>query len=399
MPLLSRRDQAHQFSSDGEAKRKSSAPWNEGLELARACAIILVVYSHGKTLLERDPTWAWLNQAAGLESFFKPGWWGVRIFFALSGYLIGRQVIDVLNKGQLKLAIYFALRRWIRTVPTYWLLLGGVCLWEGVSWLSPTAITNALFLQSALPTQSSTSLIEVAWSLVIEEWSYGFLALLVLLFSLTTFSPTSRQAAKTVILICLASTALSIAARLWASNNIWINWEILKKTSTLQLDSLAAGICMAGLEILRPNQFQRLTQSQSWAGGVSIAGMSLFGWYLNAHFGSQSNPSSLDWALLGAIGYPLSSILSCGFLALLWPVKISHWPNWIKLALRLLANTSYSLYLVHLSVALSVAAIWPDMNGLLAFLLYIIASVGLGSLSWLALEKPFLKLRRYLRPQ
>lgn len=373
-----------------------SQRWNEGLELARACAVILVVYSHGEFLLDQEALWAWFSNSSGLASFFKPGWWGVRIFFALSGYLIGRQVIDILHSGQLRSALFFGLRRWVRTVPTYWMVLGAVCLWKGVSWLSPTAIVNALFLQSALPGQNSTELVEVAWSLVIEEWSYVLLTCLVVLFALARLRPTRTQAAKFFLLIALACTAGSIASRYWAACNSWINWEIMKKTSVLQLDSLAAGLCLASMEVLEPNAFKTLTQKRLWMGAMAIIGMSLLGWWINGHFSSKTSATTLDWALLGVIGYPLSSLLSCGFLAWLWNAKTSLWSPLTRRPIQLLSSTSYSLYLVHLSVPSFILNIWPEMSGLAAFLLYMVISVGLGYLSWLALEKPFLTLRRFL---
>lgn len=376
-----------------------SRRWNEGLELARACAVILVVYSHGEALLDREALWAWFSSHLGLESFFKPGWWGVRIFFALSGYLIGRQVIDILHSCQLRSAFFFGLRRWVRTVPTYWMVLGLVCLWKGVSWFSPTAITNALFLQSAIPGQKSTELIEVAWSLVIEEWSYVLLTCLVVLFALARLKLTPQQAGRLIILMALAITACSAVSRYWAGCNPWISWEIMKKTSILQLDSLAAGLALAGVETLKPRLFRTLTRTRAWMGAMTIVLMSLVGWWLNGHFSSQSNATALDWALLGVIGYPLSSFLSCGFLAWLWNVKTSAWSPIAKAPIQLLSSTSYSLYLVHLSVPALMSRTWSDMGGGVAFALYMLISIGLGYLSWLVLEKPFLALRRVLHGQ
>lgn len=384
---------------DGGSFKTPSARWNEGLELARACAVILVVYSHGQSLLGRESLWAWLSSSSGLASFFKPGWWGVRIFFALSGYLIGRQVIEILHHGQLRSALYFGYRRWIRTVPTYWIILGIVCIWKGVSWLSSTAIINALFLQSALPGQNSTELIEVAWSLVIEEWSYLLLTCLVVLFAFTGLKPTQCQAAKFIAYVSLASTAFSIAARFWAASSPWISWEILKKTSMLQLDSLAAGLCLASMEVLKPDLFKALTQKRLLMGATSIAAMSLIGWWINEDYSRHSTTTPMEWALLGAFGYPISGILSCGFLTWLWNVKISYWPPFLRRPIQLLSATSYSLYLVHLSVPLFLLTIWPDMNGMACFLLYMVISVGLGYVSWFLLEKPFLSLRRFLHVQ
>lgn len=154
---------------------------------------------------------------------------GRQDFFALSGYLIGRQVIKVLQAGTFKAAVYFALRRWARTVPTYWLVLGLFCSAVGINWFSPLDTSNALFLQTINPGTSQQSIISVAWSLVIEEWSYGIISLLLMAAALTRFRPTAIRAAKSVIVICLMVTVASIIARLLASQSPVIGWDILKK--------------------------------------------------------------------------------------------------------------------------------------------------------------------------
>ena len=103
--------------------QQSQSQWIDGIELLRAIAVALVTISHGFNLLNNwsNPISDFLSSC--ISSFFKPGWWGVRIFFAISGYLIASQSIKVLHKGSANSAKNFALRRWIRTVPTYWIFL------------------------------------------------------------------------------------------------------------------------------------------------------------------------------------------------------------------------------------------------------------------------------------
>lgn len=371
--------------------------WNEGLELARASAIALVVYAHGKDLLNRESIWRWLYSASGISGFFTPGWWGVRLFFALSGYLIGRQVIGALSQGSVRSALFFGLRRWIRTIPTYWMILGLFCLWRGLNWFSPTAVLNALFLQSALPGQNTTQVIEVGWSLVVEEWSYAFLAILLLLVNCLGRQTTPRQAAKLLLSVTLTITTMSILVRIGGSGNAWMNWETLKKAATLQLDSLAGGMALACLEVLRPADFPRLCRQPRWMAGLSVLGMSLMGGWINASFRGGTQPSAADWAWLGGLGYPVASVLCCCLLIALWWVQISTWPAILQRPIRLLANTSYSLYLVHLPIAGALASNWLELSGFAAFTLYALISILLGKLSWWLFEKPFLGIRQQLR--
>ena len=75
----------------------------------RAMAIILVLICH-----------------SGLESplMYQLGFYGVELFFVLSGFLIGQIIIrDVLQRPSTKTLITFYKRRWLRTLPLYYMIL------------------------------------------------------------------------------------------------------------------------------------------------------------------------------------------------------------------------------------------------------------------------------------
>ena len=127
--------------------------WNYGLELARCIAIVLVLISHGIHFLNSaDGTFGIAVQSA-FYYFLKPGWWGVRIFFALSGYLIGAQAIKILNNKNISDAIHFTFRRWLRTIPTYWILLAATCVANNINITSSEALSNAFFMQTIMQKQ------------------------------------------------------------------------------------------------------------------------------------------------------------------------------------------------------------------------------------------------------
>jgi len=65
--------------------QRSQSQWIDGIELLRAIAVALVAVSHGFDLINN-----WNNSVSEFltycfSTFLKPGWWGVRIFFAISG--------------------------------------------------------------------------------------------------------------------------------------------------------------------------------------------------------------------------------------------------------------------------------------------------------------------------
>ena len=378
-------------------KEQANQQWNQGLDIARGIAVLLVVYSHGLPLLANSEIWQALNHYTGLHIFFKPGWWGVRIFFALSGYLIGRQAITVLSKGGLQGAVMFTLRRWTRTVPTYWILLAITCSWLGVNWFSPTAIANATFVQTATLTKGNSSLIEVAWSLVIEEWSYAVIAAVLLGCAWLNVKAGIKQAAYLLLALAAVSWIWSLTARGGAAQLNWLDWELLKKTANLQLDSLAAGCVLASMEVLWPHHFRSLTSHPRRVLLIAATGMSALGWWLNAVFGPNAQPQAVHWLQLGTIGYTLCNIAACLFICGLWKLRDEHMPPWLSKPLHFYAKTSYSLYLVHFPIAIAIQRSWSSENSDGLFAIYFVVATLVGTAFWYCFERPFVALRKQLR--
>lgn len=85
-----------------------------GLDLLRSIAIVWVMFFHTFLIGGLGPDWTWLTRF---------GWAGVDIFFVLSGFLIGSQLLRKLRQGQaLQLGDFYWRRAW-RILPAFAVVL------------------------------------------------------------------------------------------------------------------------------------------------------------------------------------------------------------------------------------------------------------------------------------
>src|ERR1700685_4034092 len=128
-----------------------------GLDYLRAAAILCVVTAH-----TAEPN------ARGALGFI-----GVEIFFVLSGYLIGGILLASCsrhgNMASWPILRDFWMRRWLRTVPNYFLFIPVYIAAEHFRWKRPL-LMYATFTQNL--TWPISRFFGVSWSLTVEEWFY-----------------------------------------------------------------------------------------------------------------------------------------------------------------------------------------------------------------------------------
>jgi len=149
-----------------------------GLDLLRIAACASIIIYHGNPARAFGHNWSGSVVA-------RDGFLGVDIFFVLSGWLLTRQALRMRDTfwSSRRFATTFWLRRWIRTLPPYWVVLAGLYAFGGATGSQPMTlrqlVAHALFLQTLLPPNRFL----VSWSLVTEEWFYLLLPVLILLAS------------------------------------------------------------------------------------------------------------------------------------------------------------------------------------------------------------------------
>ncbi len=146
-----------------------------GPDLLRALAILLVMLWH----LPRPATPVFLE---GLKRY---GWTGVDLFFVLSGYLIGTQLLSRLARGQRPSLRDFYLKRALRILPAFLAILALYAFLPDIREES-TMQAPWRFLTFTMNfglDYRVTGAFTQAWSLCVEEHFYLVFPLLVLMLS------------------------------------------------------------------------------------------------------------------------------------------------------------------------------------------------------------------------
>ena len=358
-----------------------------GLDLLRAIAIVWVMLFHSYIVGGIG------ERFALLESY---GWIGVDLFFVLSGYLIGSQLLKPLSRGEPLAFGNFYLRRSLRVLPAYLVVLAlyfsmpGFREADGIQplWQFLTYTVNLL-----IDYQHNKAFSHV-WSLCVEEHFY-------LLFPLLAWWLMRRPSLAKFVGVCVATVLAGMAIR----GYVWLH-ELAPTPNSLEfgvrfvegiyyptytrLDGLLAGVVLAAIQAFRPawwRQMQERANRFLLPAGLLITALAM--WLFRDRAG----------LLPSVIGYPL---LSLGF-ALLVAVAAGTqgWLSRLRIpGVKWLALTSYSLYLIHKAVFHLVESTLPPQlleQGVLTFAIYAVAALLGGALLYYGAERPFLRLREQLR--
>ena len=218
---------------------KTDIPANRvfGLDLLRALAILFVVVGHGQQLTPFP--------LSSVSFYFLPD--GVGIFFVLSGFLIGHILLRMLQKERPanKDLYQFWKRRWMRTLPNYYLVLILLC---AIHFLFDPRFSFAsnwryfFFLQN-LVTGQSTGFFAESWSLSVEEWFY--LTTPAVLFLLCWYAPYQKK--KVLLFYCFTVIVALTLFRYYRFSTLTVDskdgWDFyFNKPVLARFDSIIFGL-------------------------------------------------------------------------------------------------------------------------------------------------------------
>ncbi|RKH05638.1 acyltransferase [Corallococcus sp. CA053C] len=352
-----------------------------GLDTLRVFAILGVVGRH----YPHTGAPAWFAETTRF------GWTGVDLFFVLSGFLIGRQLLEPIAAGERPQLLSFYLRRLFRILPSYWAVLALYALVPtvrgaesmGPLWKFLTFTQNIGFEGGPFGH---------AWSLCVEEQFYLVLPLLILALA-------PRVGVRGVGILSLGLIAAGVLLRsfAWESHlasvpeGVPLNpiyWKWVYWPTWNRMDGLLAGVLLALVHVFRPVVWERWRRAPLCSGLLALVSLSL-AWPLCA-----ANKTLLGCAVL----FP---VLAVGFAALVVFAASDEGARTLGRmpGARWLASMTYCMYLTHtFTKNLALDAMeklgWGPFHPA-TVLAYVGCLLAASTLLHVAVERPFLRLREY----
>ncbi len=343
-----------------------------GLDLMRAVAAVIVVYSHADDLL--DEHWPRDPGASAMD--------GVDLFFVLSGFLIGNILIRLSYASNFpwwRRLLDFWQRRWLRTLPNYYLFLliniAMVYFGWSMGLLNINALAYFVFLQNLIIPLDL--FFWESWSLAVEEWFYLLFPLLLVVLAWWR-APKWGFLAATLLMI-ITSILLRIPAMDGVGTPFMLDL-LVRKIVVLRFDTIGYGVLMAWLVYHVPAIFSQRRVELFALGAMLLATAILL-------------RSENDLMYLGTVFL----VLSGSSMALMVPL-MAGWRTGGRLgpAVAFMSRISYALYLVHMPIRAVYLKLMPGMSVGVSLLLYVgywALSIALAALVYHYWERPFMALR------
>jgi peptidoglycan/LPS O-acetylase OafA/YrhL len=361
-----------------------------GLDTLRAIAILSVIFFHW---------WGYHGDTlpGALLPVARIGWMGVDLFFVLSGYLIGSQLLRPYTRGESLALLDFYRKRAFRVLPVFFVVLAlylAIPLWRESASIAPAwqYLTFTFNLLADLPAHQSFSHV---WSLCVEEHFYLLLPLIVML---AMRRPSLRRTALLVGGFVLAGVTV----------RAYFLFHLLRPLAAVddgfgsaymshiyyptycRLDGLLAGVTLAAIRVFRPGWWNRIARQGHL---LLVVGIALVGAEIGLTGGQHPAETGTSFASV-LFGFP---ILDWGLGCIVASALSEN--GWLRVRVpgaKTIAALAYCLYLTQKQM-LQVVDLWfPNVAaaGWFAWMIvYAAACVAVAAALHYCIERPFLWLR------
>ena len=162
----------------------------------------------------------------------------VEIFFVLSGYVLGPQILICLREPKARNLAIFLMRRWMRTIPPYVVALTFTAILFG-RFLGHEFWLYAVYVQNLFSLKQLNDYFNIAWSLSIEEWFYLTFPLTLVILSVFA----GRMDDRNLYRACFGYIALFTLLRL--GHGASPDWgRDVRRVVIFRVDSIAYGFLL-----------------------------------------------------------------------------------------------------------------------------------------------------------
>ncbi len=359
------------------------------LDLLRAIAIVLVMLFHLESTTFNLPQSSYFNQ------FLYRGYHGVDLFFVLSGFLIGGQLIESLRAGSFSFKEFY-IKRFFRIAPAYYMAIMVSILYYSV-WIDMFILRDDIFLkdflvhifylQDYIPVLIQSGLY---WSLAVEEQFYILIPGLIFLF----YGRRQGRLFGFLLFFILAGFAMKflIYDLLYDPSREW-SLDFYRPLH-MRFDSLLLGVLSALAFITYRNKLRQNAVAYKIA-LYSVTAVCLGLSFFYGSFGHGYFNSVWQFTLSG-IGFSTLILAAATFSKPEMPLQRFFKP---------IARFSYAMYLYHMMVKVIFLNFLVQYftvdntrvtNFLMVFAVYFIIVFSLCGVHYLLIENPFLKYRKRL---
>ncbi|MFZ6644935.1 acyltransferase family protein [Undibacterium sp. TJN25] len=361
-----------------------------GLDTLRAAAIILVLAYHYMVVVSGTSTFGFVTDI---------GWAGVDLFFVLSGYLIGNQILSPIALGQKFSLKTFYMKRLLRTLPNYYFILAIYFIFPSDLAGQETApLWRFLTFTQNLGLRPGHTFTH-SWSLCIEEQFYLVLPAMALLIArFKTFRKLGWIIIGAAIAAGMATRGLAWLDHGKAAINGSDYYEYIYYSSFARFDELLPGVAIAMMKNFHPAAYSKLGQKGNllFFIGLSSAGaiLYLFKMFLEVPgYGLGFYMPIFGYPLL-AISFAILTLSALSTTSLLHRTRL---PGASRIALW-----SYSIYLAHKPifklVMPTLEKMHIDTSSIPGIAIILLAGIAGGWLLFWLVERPFLLLRAKMYP-
>ncbi len=308
-----------------------------GFDIIRAFSVVLVMNMHFLELF---------SPRIGINFFMFPFPDPVDMFFVCSGFLIGYQHLKDVYKLETvtpKYTARFLVMRWVRTLPSYYIVLTVLVLLGALfTHKLDFPFRNYLFIQNLY--EQRARIFRETWTISIEEWFYFTFP--VLFFIISSILKINKKKSYLYILLfyIIVCNLLKVYYYYYVYPNHnfgqWINFRelVILRIDTIAIGLLGAYVCYFYEDFWERNKYRFLPF------GLVIYFSSIFFYWSWTNYLQDNEFATFYHFTLYYLVSPISIVLCLPYLK---SIKFKN--NFICNLILYTSLISYSLFLFHLS--------------------------------------------------